>query len=178
MSDTIQELIRLSNDLGREERQLAILGEGNTSADLGDGTFLVKASGTSLGTLTPNGCAGGGGSRRSPSGVVVASCLVRPAGTRGAGFPMVANRLAMIASVRAARSLPGAHAARSTMLPAWSLSTQHPRRRSRWVSRVPTTTACVKCRRPRIRAVAIARPSRVTPTVDATRRGVTTSATP
>jgi rhamnose utilization protein RhaD (predicted bifunctional aldolase and dehydrogenase) len=55
MSDIIQELIHLSNELGREERQLAILGEGNTSADLGDGTFLVKASGTSLGTLTPGG---------------------------------------------------------------------------------------------------------------------------
>ncbi len=55
MSDIIQELIRLSNELGREERQLAILGEGNTSADLGDGTFLVKASGTSLGTLSPSG---------------------------------------------------------------------------------------------------------------------------
>jgi len=55
MSDMIQELIGLSNELGREERQLAILGEGNTSADLGDGTFLVKASGTSLGTLVPSG---------------------------------------------------------------------------------------------------------------------------
>ena len=55
MSDIIQELIWLSNELGREERQLAILGEGNTSADLGDGTFFVKASGTSLGTLVPSG---------------------------------------------------------------------------------------------------------------------------
>ncbi len=55
MSDTIQELIWLSNELGREERRFAILGEGNTSADLGDGSFLVKASGTSLATLTPDG---------------------------------------------------------------------------------------------------------------------------
>lgn len=51
----IDELVRLSNELGREERNFAILGEGNTSADLGDGTFLVKASGTSLGTLTSEG---------------------------------------------------------------------------------------------------------------------------
>jgi rhamnose utilization protein RhaD (predicted bifunctional aldolase and dehydrogenase) len=50
-----QELVQLSHELGREDRHLAILGEGNTSCDLGDGTFLVKASGTSLGTLTTDG---------------------------------------------------------------------------------------------------------------------------
>lgn len=49
------DLVHLSRELGREERHLAILGEGNTSTDLGDGTFLVKASGTSLGTLTTEG---------------------------------------------------------------------------------------------------------------------------
>lgn len=46
----LEELITLSREAGREERQLAILGEGNTSADAGDGTFWVKASGTSLST--------------------------------------------------------------------------------------------------------------------------------
>jgi rhamnose utilization protein RhaD (predicted bifunctional aldolase and dehydrogenase) len=46
-------LVRLSHELGREDRQLAILGEGNTSVALGDGTFWVKASGSSLGTITP-----------------------------------------------------------------------------------------------------------------------------
>lgn len=46
-------LLSLSHDIGREDRRLAILGEGNTSADLGDGTFLVKASGSSLSTLQP-----------------------------------------------------------------------------------------------------------------------------
>lgn len=50
-----EELVQLSRELGREDRHLAILGEGNTSCDLGDGTFLVKASGTSLGTLIPDG---------------------------------------------------------------------------------------------------------------------------
>jgi len=47
----IQDLLTLSHELGREERGLAMLGEGNTSARLGEGTFLVKASGTCLGTL-------------------------------------------------------------------------------------------------------------------------------
>ena len=46
-------LLSLSHELGRESRALAILGEGNTSTRTDDGTFLVKASGSSLGTLTP-----------------------------------------------------------------------------------------------------------------------------
>ena len=46
-------LLDLSHELGREERQLSILGEGNTSDDNGDGTFWIKASGTNLETLTP-----------------------------------------------------------------------------------------------------------------------------
>jgi rhamnose utilization protein RhaD (predicted bifunctional aldolase and dehydrogenase) len=47
----IQNLLTLSHELGREDRGLAILGEGNTSARLSDETFAVKASGTCLGTL-------------------------------------------------------------------------------------------------------------------------------
>lgn len=47
----IQNLLTLSHELGREDRGLAILGEGNTSARLTDETFAVKASGTCLGTL-------------------------------------------------------------------------------------------------------------------------------
>jgi len=42
------ELVGLSRRLGDPAADLAILGEGNTSADLGDGSFLVKASGASL----------------------------------------------------------------------------------------------------------------------------------
>lgn len=53
-TDTLKSLIALSHDLGAEHRQLAILGEGNTSAKLSDETFLVKASGSSLGTLREN----------------------------------------------------------------------------------------------------------------------------
>ncbi len=44
-------LLTLSHNLGAEHRQLAILGEGNTSTRLSDHSFLVKASGSSLGTL-------------------------------------------------------------------------------------------------------------------------------
>jgi len=51
MDNLKQDLIKLSRDLGLESRQLAILGEGNTSVDCGNGSFLVKASGSSLSTL-------------------------------------------------------------------------------------------------------------------------------
>ena len=51
----LDELISLSRELGREDRQLAILGEGNTSANCGDGTFWVKASGSQLGNITREG---------------------------------------------------------------------------------------------------------------------------
>lgn len=50
-TDLLLTLLELSHQLGQEERALAILGEGNTSARLDDQTFLVKASGSSLGTL-------------------------------------------------------------------------------------------------------------------------------
>jgi rhamnose utilization protein RhaD (predicted bifunctional aldolase and dehydrogenase) len=45
---TVEPLVDLSHALGDPGADLAILGEGNTSADLGDGHFLVKASGASL----------------------------------------------------------------------------------------------------------------------------------
>jgi rhamnose utilization protein RhaD (predicted bifunctional aldolase and dehydrogenase) len=48
----IEDLLTLSHEIGREDRQLAILGEGNTSTRLSEQTFLVKASGTSLGRLS------------------------------------------------------------------------------------------------------------------------------
>jgi rhamnose utilization protein RhaD (predicted bifunctional aldolase and dehydrogenase) len=48
-------MLELSHQLGREERKLAILGEGNTSARLSDGTFVVKASGSNLATLSESG---------------------------------------------------------------------------------------------------------------------------
>ena len=46
-----EDLLTLSHEIGREERGLVLLGEGNTSARLTPDTYLVKASGSSLGTL-------------------------------------------------------------------------------------------------------------------------------
>ena len=51
MNPITQDLLTLSHELGREDRGLAMLGEGNTSARLNDDTYLVKASGTCLGTM-------------------------------------------------------------------------------------------------------------------------------
>jgi len=47
----LNDLLKLSHELGREERGLALFGEGNTSARLDEQTFLVKASGSSLEAL-------------------------------------------------------------------------------------------------------------------------------
>jgi len=48
---TLQDLLALSHEIGREDRGLALLGEGNTSARESEDVYLVKASGSSLGTL-------------------------------------------------------------------------------------------------------------------------------
>lgn len=52
---SLDALLSLSHELGREERRLTILGEGNTSTRLDAETLLVKASGGSLADLTPDG---------------------------------------------------------------------------------------------------------------------------
>lgn len=52
MQPVLDDLVSLSRELGREDRALTILGEGNTSAKLADNRFAVKASGACLGTLT------------------------------------------------------------------------------------------------------------------------------
>jgi len=51
MNDKIKALLQISHEIGREDRQLAILGEGNTSVKLNNEQFAVKASGCSLATL-------------------------------------------------------------------------------------------------------------------------------
>jgi rhamnose utilization protein RhaD (predicted bifunctional aldolase and dehydrogenase) len=51
VDDIQRELIALARELGQEARQLALLGEGNVSATCHDGTFWIKASGSSLATL-------------------------------------------------------------------------------------------------------------------------------
>lgn len=50
-NETTNELLSLSRFLGEEHRNLAILGEGNTSAKIDGDTFMVKASGSCLQTL-------------------------------------------------------------------------------------------------------------------------------
>src|SRR5256885_4531726 len=54
-SNVTSQMIELSHQLGREERKLAILGEGNTSGRLSKDTFVVKASGSNLASLTAAG---------------------------------------------------------------------------------------------------------------------------
>ncbi len=51
----LEELIGLSHRLGEPERDLVILGEGNTSARIDDNSFFVKASGTQLATIDASG---------------------------------------------------------------------------------------------------------------------------
>src|SRR5688572_3593584 len=52
MDTRVAELLELGRQLGREDRTLAILGEGNISAQLNDTQFAIKASGCALATLT------------------------------------------------------------------------------------------------------------------------------
>ncbi len=52
MNPVLSDLITLSNRLGEPARDLTIIGEGNTSACLGDDTFYVKASGSELRTAS------------------------------------------------------------------------------------------------------------------------------
>jgi rhamnose utilization protein RhaD (predicted bifunctional aldolase and dehydrogenase) len=53
--EKLKALLAFSHKLGDPARPLAILAEGNTSAKLSGETFLVKASGSNLGTLDKNG---------------------------------------------------------------------------------------------------------------------------
>ncbi|MDX1681225.1 MAG: class II aldolase/adducin family protein [Akkermansiaceae bacterium] len=50
-TEPLPQLLDLSHELGREERKLAILSEGNTSARISGDSFWVKASGSNLATL-------------------------------------------------------------------------------------------------------------------------------
>jgi rhamnose utilization protein RhaD (predicted bifunctional aldolase and dehydrogenase) len=51
MNEQIAALLELSHEIGKEDRHLSILGEGNVSAKLSSTQFAVKASGSCLGTL-------------------------------------------------------------------------------------------------------------------------------
>jgi rhamnose utilization protein RhaD (predicted bifunctional aldolase and dehydrogenase) len=52
VSTDLEAIVALSRALGDPARELAILGEGNTSLRTGETTMLVKASGASLATVT------------------------------------------------------------------------------------------------------------------------------
>lgn len=54
-TDLLNELVAMSHWLGDPSRDLAILGEGNTSARVDDASFFVKASGMTLGEIEPDG---------------------------------------------------------------------------------------------------------------------------
>jgi rhamnose utilization protein RhaD (predicted bifunctional aldolase and dehydrogenase) len=49
--ERLNELMRLSHELGNPQQPLSILAEGNTSTRLEEGSFLVKASGSNLASL-------------------------------------------------------------------------------------------------------------------------------
>ena len=51
----LEHLVNLSLNLGKPERTLAIIGEGNTSALLSDDSYYLKASGCELGSITSEG---------------------------------------------------------------------------------------------------------------------------
>lgn len=55
MSEILDQLVEMSRYLGDPAKPYAILGEGNTSARIDDDAFWVKASGTTLGTIGPEG---------------------------------------------------------------------------------------------------------------------------
>jgi rhamnose utilization protein RhaD (predicted bifunctional aldolase and dehydrogenase) len=55
MNDQLKKLIDLSHQLADPALDLAIIGEGNTSASCNDGTFWVKASGCQLATISEEG---------------------------------------------------------------------------------------------------------------------------
>jgi rhamnose utilization protein RhaD (predicted bifunctional aldolase and dehydrogenase) len=55
MDAILEQLIQMSHALGDEKKQLAMLGEGNTSANCDDGTFWVKSSGSQLATIDASG---------------------------------------------------------------------------------------------------------------------------
>ena len=53
--DILSELLTMSQNLGNPKNDYVILGEGNTSAIVDNETFWVKASGTELRTINPDG---------------------------------------------------------------------------------------------------------------------------
>lgn len=55
MSEILDSLITMSRTLGQPEREYIIIGEGNTSCRIDDGTFWVKASGHGMADIDADG---------------------------------------------------------------------------------------------------------------------------
>lgn len=55
MSDVLHQLVEMTRYLGDPSKGYAILGEGNSSARIDADTFYVKASGTTMATIGPDG---------------------------------------------------------------------------------------------------------------------------
>ncbi|RQV99257.1 class II aldolase, partial [bacterium] len=55
ITEVLEQVIWLSHEIGKEKRQMVILGEGNVSGNIGDGTFWVKASGYNLTSIGKEG---------------------------------------------------------------------------------------------------------------------------
>lgn len=53
--DILRELTQMSRNLGKSERNLVIIGEGNTSALLPDGSYYLKASGFEMSSINEDG---------------------------------------------------------------------------------------------------------------------------
>ena len=53
--DILRELTQMSRNLGRPECGLVIIGEGNTSALLPDGSYYLKASGFEMSSISEDG---------------------------------------------------------------------------------------------------------------------------
>jgi rhamnose utilization protein RhaD (predicted bifunctional aldolase and dehydrogenase) len=51
VEERLEQLVRLAREVGRPERDLVVLAEGNVSMLLDDGSFLVKASGARMAEL-------------------------------------------------------------------------------------------------------------------------------
>lgn len=102
----LQALVAMSHELGRPERDLVILGEGNTSALCDDGTFWVKGSGTQLSTIAPDGfvqvrlapvcaLADGGGLSDAELKSALEQAKIDPANTRQPSVETVLHALAL-----------------------------------------------------------------------------------
>lgn len=55
MSDVLQTLVTMTRTLGQPQRDLVIIGEGNTSHRIDEATFWVKASGQQMATIGTDG---------------------------------------------------------------------------------------------------------------------------